>query len=100
MTETLRIDSSHRLPRSVTRLLDRYARAHEGADPRVWRRLGDGWACLYPTGAQTDGGPETAHRIALDDAGFGPLELELEAGADTGDAAFLAAALRQAFTHE
>ena len=100
MTETLRLDSSRRLPRSVTRLLDRYARAHDGAAVRIWRRVDEGWVCLYPTQAQTDGGPRTARRIALDGTDFGPLELELEDGAAPGDAEFLAAALRQAFTHE
>ena len=38
----------HALPRSVTRLLERYQRAHGRADIRLWRLEDEAWTCLVP----------------------------------------------------
>jgi sigma-B regulation protein RsbU (phosphoserine phosphatase) len=88
-----------RLPRSVARLLDRYARAHADTTLRLWREENGGWTCLYPADGVVPGAP-AEHRVTLDATGLGALELELRGPGGRRDAEFVATALRQAFTHE
>ena len=96
MTDLLGSDPG--LPRSVTRLLDRYSAARDAAAVRLWRRRDEAWQCLYPESA--DGRPGSDHRVTLEAAGFGELELEVRGTPDPTDGSFLAVALEQAFTHE
>jgi sigma-B regulation protein RsbU (phosphoserine phosphatase) len=98
VTETVRADVPG-LPAAVVRLLNRYAREHEGAGVRVWTRDARGdWVCLYPGRLGGGVGPEGAC-VALHASGLHPLELEVRDGRPA-DAAFLGTALDQVYSYE
>jgi phosphoserine phosphatase RsbU/P len=89
------------LPAAVTSLLDSFAHAHQLREVKVWSRVNNEWACVYPrTDAVYDEGPAHLRMpIELDDGA----ELQLEVDGDgmrEGDLRFLGDAVRQALSYE
>ncbi len=99
MTEIART-ANHRLPASVIRLLNRYSRDHADTPVRLWHRTDGTWTCLYPSAGEERTDRAEYPHVPLEGTGFGRMELELAGPDGRADAGFLAAALRQAFSHE
>jgi phosphoserine phosphatase RsbU/P len=87
------------IPGGVTRLLDGYARAHDGVDVRLWIRTGDEWLCRYPEAFGSIPGPVTAP-LAEIRSGSATYELEVAGAADRAALDFLATAVEQVLAHE
>ncbi len=88
------------LPTSVQTLLDRFARSHEGADPRLYQEQSDGWVCLYPAGTAPESWPD-GNRAVVEIADGRPIAVQVRPGSvHPGDIEFLAQAVAQALEHE
>ena len=106
MTETVRAAPAP-LPRSVTRLLERYAARHPDVDVRLWTHGEDGgWRRVFPDGepggapVASGAGPDPDARFSLNGAGGAPFELELVGPGSGEDLEFLGTVLEQALSHE
>ncbi|MBW3553907.1 MAG: SpoIIE family protein phosphatase [Gemmatimonadetes bacterium] len=97
MTETL-LAGLTPLPPSVARLLERYTRARDGVEARLWLRQNGEWLCVYPDTYGSLKGPRSPCRV-IDEAGSG-IELELSGAVDPDDLDFLAMSLGQMFSYE
>ena len=86
------------LPPSILQLLERYTRARDGVEARLWVRHNGDWSCLWPEAGTFDGGPRAETRDIED--GDRSLRLEVCGSGGTGDLDFLAASIRQIVSYE
>ena len=97
MTETL-LAGLTPLPSSVLRILERYTRARDGIEARLWTRQNGEWLCVYPELFGSVTGPQAASR-SIDEA-TPSLELELCGTAVEDDLDLLATSLGSVFSYE
>ena len=86
------------LPPSILQLLERYTRARDGVEARLWVRHNGDWSCLWPEAGTFDGGPRAETRDIED--GERSLRLEVCGSGGPGDLDFLAASIRQIVSYE